>query len=76
MDDRTESCHWLLLRLAGHLPDDLLTRCRAWLAEGNLGDLARAVVHAGIAARLDFTAAETDLLDELFELVDAPAAPR
>ena len=74
MDDRTESCHWLLLRLAGHLPDDLLTRCRAWLAEENFDDLARALVHIGIAARLDFTVAEFDLLDELFELIEAPPA--
>ena len=30
------ACHAMLLRLAGHVPDDLLTCCRRWLADGRV----------------------------------------
>jgi len=43
------------------------------LAEHRLAELAHAVVHAGIAWRLQFTAPALDLLDELYELVGADA---
>jgi hypothetical protein len=41
--------HEMLLRLAGHAPDELLARCRIWLAQGNLANIGRALTHAALA---------------------------
>jgi len=41
--------HEMLLRLAGRGPDDLLARCRTWLAQGRRADIGRALTHAAVA---------------------------
>jgi hypothetical protein len=41
--DRVIACHEMLLRLAGRLPDDLMTQSRAWLAHGELSALAHSL---------------------------------
>ncbi|MGW0431208.1 hypothetical protein ACWDV4_01465 [Micromonospora sp. NPDC003197] len=64
-DDRVEACHWMLLRLAGWVPDTLLTQGRHWLADGRLTDLAKAVAHAVLTARVRMVDLDLDLLTEL-----------
>lgn len=51
--------HGLLLRFAGRLPDDDLAVLRTCLADGELSEIAEALVTAGAAGRLSFT--ERDL---------------
>jgi hypothetical protein len=41
--DARRACHWTLLRLAGRLPDGLLTAARRFLAEGRYTAVARLV---------------------------------
>ncbi|MEX5635954.1 hypothetical protein [Parafrankia sp. FMc2] len=48
--DSTEVWHRVLLALAGVLPDPLLSRVRAWLADGRCAEVARAVAVALVAA--------------------------
>ena len=64
-DEQQEACHWLLLRLAGCAPDDLLTQCRRWTAEGRLADVGRAVTYAVISRRIRLADRDVDLLAEL-----------
>ena len=54
-DDRTLDLHWLLLRLAGSLPDELIVQCRTWLAEGRQADIGRAVTHAVLSQKHSLT---------------------
>ena len=65
VDDVRTGCHWLLLRLAGHLPDDLVAQCRQWVAKGQLTAVGRAVGDAICADRLPLTTADANLLAEL-----------
>jgi hypothetical protein len=51
-DARIDDCHQMLLRLAGRLPDDLMTRCREQLAQEALGEMARAVVFCVLSQNL------------------------
>lgn len=44
--------HVVLLRLAGALPDDLLTEARGWLADGHAVDVAQALAFAATANRI------------------------
>jgi hypothetical protein len=62
---RTQACHWLLLRTAGWVADELIARCRTWLSQGRLREVARAIAHAAIAQRLRLTEPDLDLLTEL-----------
>jgi hypothetical protein len=68
IDERTLACYWMLLRLAGWLPDDTLARCRTWLAEDRLVDLARTVTHAARLGRVQLAETDVNLLAELYEL--------
>ncbi len=74
MDERTAACHWLLMRLAGAIPDDALVRCRDWLAEGDLESLARVAAHAVRAARVPLSRPDLDLLVELLDLAGIDTA--
>jgi hypothetical protein len=64
-ETRREDCHWLLLRLAGAVEDDLVTRCRAWLGDGRVGDVGRALAFAVLGHHLRITSGDRDLLSEL-----------
>ena len=59
------ACHWALLRLAGAAPDDLLTQCRQWLAQGRVVDVARAIAHAAASHRVGFAPDEIEVLSGL-----------
>lgn len=63
---RLEACHWLLLRLAGAVPDELITLCRSWLGRGRAVDVAQTVVHAALGYRLRLTEADVALLADVF----------
>jgi hypothetical protein len=63
--ERVAACHWLLLRLAGTVPDDLVTQCRGWLAESRTCDVGRAITYSVLSQRIRLTDAEIDLLAEL-----------
>lgn len=56
--DRAYGCHQMLVRLAGRAPDDLMTRSRDWLANGEFGQLARSVAYWAVSQ--DAVLAETD----------------
>lgn len=62
---RMQACHWLLLRTSGWAPDDLIVRCRTWLSQGQLNDVARTVAHIAVAHRLRLTETDLNLLTEL-----------
>lgn len=68
--ERVVACHWLLLRLAGTLPDALITQCRAWLAEARTSDVGRSVTYAVSSQRIRLTDPEIDLLAELLGAAD------
>jgi hypothetical protein len=57
--------HEMLLRLAGRLPDDLMTRCRGQLAQGALGELARAVVLGVQSSDVPLAGADVEVLTEV-----------
>lgn len=61
--------HWMLLRLAGRLPDELTATGREWLAGGRHVDIGRAVTHAVLSHRLTLTETDLTLLNDL--LVEA-----
>jgi hypothetical protein len=63
--DRAQACHEMLLRIAGRAPDGLLTRCRDWLAGGQLGDLARAVTYWAVSHDAVVSRADANLLSDL-----------
>src|SRR5688500_7000405 len=69
--DHNASCHELLLRLAGRLPDRQLWRLRDWLAGGALDALARALPLTLLRERVTITARESMLLNAT--LLDAGA---
>jgi hypothetical protein len=73
MTDATTSCHELLLRLAGRLPDRQLWRFRDWLAAGALDALAGTLPLTLMRERVPVTVAETHLLN--LALLDAGADP-
>ncbi|GAA1942736.1 hypothetical protein [Amycolatopsis minnesotensis] len=60
--DIEQSCHELLLRLAGRLPDQLLWRFRDWLGEGAMGTLARTLPRSLLKHRIDLDQPEYRLL--------------
>jgi hypothetical protein len=62
---RLLASHWLLLRIAGIAPDDLVHRCRGWLAQRRALDVGRAVAHAVLSQRIRLADTDRDLLAEL-----------
>lgn len=62
---RRLACHWLLLRLAGTAPDDLITQCRQWLDQGQLLDIARSVTYAVLSQHFRLANPDIGLLAEL-----------
>ncbi|TCB95434.1 hypothetical protein E0H26_19770 [Micromonospora zingiberis] len=46
--DQLGAYHRLLLRLSGRMPDELITICRRWLAEGEFAEIAQAVHFAAL----------------------------
>ena len=72
--EQIEACHWLLLRLAGTVPDDLSTQCRRWLADGDACTAGRAVAYAVISKRIRLTDSDIDLLAELLGAADVDAS--
>jgi len=67
------ACHDMLLRLAGKAPDELVAQAREWLAEGRVGELARAVVFTAVAQRISLLEDDVVLLDTLLEDDNADA---
>jgi hypothetical protein len=57
-----EAWHRLLLRLAGSLPDELISEARTWLAEGGQVDVAQAVGFAAATGRVPVAAADAVLM--------------
>jgi hypothetical protein len=74
IDERTDPCHWMLLRLAGRIPDGLLAQSREWLAQGRLPALADSLTHAVVSTRVRLSPDDLDLLAELHG-DDAGGAP-
>jgi len=60
--DVAEAYHYLLLRMAGRLPDELISSARRWLADGELVDLAQAVVFAALTGRVAIAESDAVLL--------------
>lgn len=60
--DVAEAYHHLLLRMAGRLPDELISMARRWLAAGELVDIAQSVLFAALAGRVAVTDADAELL--------------
>jgi hypothetical protein len=73
MSDATASCHELLLRLAGRLPDRQLWRFRDWLSAGALDALAGMLPLTLLRERVPITVPETYLLTQA--VLDAGADP-
>lgn len=60
-------CHDMLLRMAGKAPDDLLARCRSWLAGHEFETLAKALTSFIISNKVPIAAVDLALLGELLE---------
>lgn len=58
--------HAVLLRMAGFVPDDLISEARGWLAEGQPVDVAQALAFAAVAGGVPVRAEDAKLIsDEL-----------
>lgn len=73
MSTTESSCHELLLRLAGRLPDRQLWRYRDWLASAALPALASALPSTLLGGRIGLTRVELGLLAD--SLLPAGADP-
>ncbi|MFC9251870.1 hypothetical protein [Amycolatopsis thailandensis] len=62
-----DDLHEILLRVAGWLPDDMLTSARVLLADDRCGEVARLLVFAGRRTVLPLTEDNLDVLTELLE---------
>lgn len=62
----TEACHSMLLRLAGRVPDGLLSQSRAWLAALEPDRMAGAVASHAAVAQLTLAAEDIGLLGWIF----------
>lgn len=60
----SDTCHELLLRLAGRLPDDLLWRYRDWAASDAYAVLARSLPRTLLHGRIPLTDHELRLLQD------------
>ncbi|MFC7649921.1 hypothetical protein ACFQX6_63490 [Streptosporangium lutulentum] len=78
LDDRTwqlySGVHRMLLRLV-RLPDELITRARAMLAEGDLSYLPDAVTIAAVEGGVPLTAEEVEVLREVFTVLGLEGEP-
>ena len=54
--------HEVLLRMAGRIPDDLLSEARTWLAAGQYTDVAQAVALGCVAGEVSVDPADIDVL--------------
>jgi hypothetical protein len=60
---RSGDFHRLLLRVAGHAPDELLAAARTWLAQNTrLDDVARAIYGVAVDREIPLVAADVELL--------------
>ncbi|MFC7647391.1 hypothetical protein ACFQX6_47885 [Streptosporangium lutulentum] len=79
LDDRARQLyggvHRLLLRLASQLPDELITRARTMLAEGDLAYLPDAVMIAAAEGGVGLTAQEVGVLREVFAALGLEGEP-
>jgi hypothetical protein len=71
---RVDDCHHMLLRLAGRLPDDLMTQCREQLAQGELGEMARAVVFWALSQNLPLASYDLAVLTALLDQTGGDAS--
>ncbi|GAA2188224.1 hypothetical protein [Micromonospora lupini] len=69
------ACHMLLGRMAGRLPDELVTEARWWLAEGELVAIAQAVVFAALTNGTSVTTADAAVLEEIMSAAGADVSP-
>lgn len=60
--DTAGAWHGLLLRMAGVVPDDLLSEARGWLAEGLWADVAQAIAFAAASGRIPILQADATLM--------------
>jgi hypothetical protein len=72
---RAKACHEMLLRLAGTAPDDLLASSRGWLADGDLGSLARALTFWALSSEATLADSDADLLSQVLEANGMDASP-
>lgn len=63
--DRTAPLHLLLLRMAGRLPDELVTLARGWLAGGRFAEVAQAVVFSALSGRLAMSSSDIATLEQV-----------
>ncbi|OKI58189.1 hypothetical protein [Micromonospora sp. CB01531] len=61
-NDQPAAFHQLLLRMAGQLPDELISEARRWLAGGELLEIAQAVLFAALTGQVAVTEADATLL--------------
>jgi hypothetical protein len=66
-EERGNTFHDLLLRLAGKVPDDLIVKARSWLAESEEGEAARAVTFAVTAQNIPLLDVDVALLGEVLQ---------
>ena len=60
--DQLGAFHRLLLRLSGRMPDELITTCRGWQADGEYVQIAQAVLFAALANRVEMSDGDVALL--------------
>lgn len=63
----------MLLRLSGRAPDGLMTVCRGWLAQGELGDLARTLMFWLVSNDVPVTRSDMAVMADLLTEADADA---
>jgi hypothetical protein len=71
----TADCHNMLLRLAGRLPDDLITLCRQQLAHAELGQLARALTSCALSLHVPLATADIAVLTGLLAATGGDPSP-
>ncbi|MDN3358246.1 hypothetical protein [Actinomadura sp. DC4] len=71
--DARRACHWTLLRLAGRLPDGLLTASRRLLAQGGHTAMARLVTLAVAGRDIPLHRDDLRCLGELLDGAEPPA---
>ncbi len=60
--DQLGAFHGLLLRMSGRLPDELITACRRWLAQGEFVEIAQGILFAALAGQVTMTDPDVALL--------------
>ncbi|MGP3925686.1 hypothetical protein [Streptomyces sp. 8N616] len=67
--------HELILRLSGHVPDELVCQVRAWLAEGRVDTVARTVLFGVLQHRVLLTELEAEHLSDLLTALGIDSSP-